>query len=388
MFDRSAWRTQVGKRLDIFARNPEQDVALNGSTSLLVHLVVCTLQPLLIEFAREPIAAVQTLASITQGPGANAIVKRATYLRYQGARLLEQELRTNPELRTDIELVMVAVDTIHLVRQRLYGSREDWFRNTLTAELNSYPSGAFTQIRRRLRDSWKSFYDIFRDLRQRRGNYTQEDLILLYVGLNDSASGVRAEAARRLGEYGWTPPEKLVSKLIHVALYDADLETRNAAARALGSLRDRITSPHLIESIGQHLTDKDRFVRSAAALLLAELGELAGTETLVDKLAELLRDLDHYTREAAACALGRMGGAAVRSEVMSALTQALEDENEDVHGAALESLTQLRELRANMTHRPERSTAPLSPPAAEGNKNGPPGGAIRENPAAVIELGR
>lgn len=388
MFDRSTWRTQVGKRLDIFARNPEQDIALSGSTSLLSHLSVCTLQPLLLEFAREPIAAVQTLASITQGPGANAIVKRAPYLRYQGARLLEQELRTNPELRTDVELVMVALDTIHLVRQRLHGSREDWFRNTLTAELNTYPAGEFAQVRRRLRDNWKSFYDIFRDLRQRRGSYTQEDLILLYVGLNDSASSVRAEAARRLGEYAWTPPEKLISKLIQVALYDTDLETRNAASRALGALRDRIASPHLIERIGQHLADKDRFVRSAAALLLAELGELAGTEPLVDQLATLLKDPDHYTREAAACALGRMGTAAVRPEVMNALTHALQDENEDVHGAALESLTQLRELRASLMHRPTRpGTGPL-PQAPHSNGNGATGGMMGEGTGAMIELGR
>jgi hypothetical protein len=369
MFDRSTWRTQLGKRLDIFARNPQQDVILSGATSLLSHLAGCTLQPFLNQFEREPIVAVQVLASIAQGSGANSLVKRATTLHYQAARLLEQELRNAPALRADIEAIMVAMDTIHLVRQRLHGSREDWFRHTLTNELKTYPSNEFLQLRRRLYDRWQSFYDIFRELRQRQGSYTQEDLILLYVGLNDSSSNVRAEAARRLGEYAWTPPEKLISKLIHVALYDRDLETRNAAARALGALRERIASPHLMESIGQHLSSNDKFVRSAASLLLAELGELAGTEQLVDKLVALLSDADPYTREAAACALGRMGTAAVRAEVMNALTQALQDASDQVHGAALESLTQLRELRNVLTAHPNRpGTAPLSPSGAQSRK--------------------
>lgn len=351
MFDRSQWRTQLGKRLDSFARNPQQDIVLSGGTSLLSHMVACTLQPFLIEFAHEPISAVQTLASITQGPGANFIVQRASHLRYQAARLLDHELRSNSDLRTDIEQVMVTVDTIHLVRQRMHSSREDWFCNALAMELNTFPSTEFVQVRRRLRDRWKSFYDIFRELRQRSGSYTQEDLILLYVGLNDSSSPVRAEASRRLGEYAWTPPEKLVSKLMQVALYDRDLETRNAAARALGALRERIASPHLLADLANHLASNDRFVRSAAALLAAELGELAGTDPLLMQLTELMRDPDHYTREAAACALGRLGPAAVRSEVMDALTGALQDVNEHVHGAALDSLTRLRELRASLLHR-------------------------------------
>ncbi|NJK82425.1 MAG: HEAT repeat domain-containing protein, partial [Chloroflexaceae bacterium] len=243
MFDRSLWRTQVGKRLDSFARNPQQDIILGGSPSLLVHLAMCTLEPFLLAFEEEPIAAIKVLSSIADGPGANMLVKRSGSLHYQMGRMLDQELRNNAELRRDVEALIVSIDTIHLVRQRLYGSREEWFRTTLSQELHTYPESEFAQIRRRLRDRWKSFYDIFRELRQRHGSYTQEDLILLYVGLNDSASHVRAEAARRLGEYAWTPPEKLIAKLLHVALYDRDLETRNAAARALGSLRDRIASP-------------------------------------------------------------------------------------------------------------------------------------------------
>ncbi len=361
MFDRSTWRTHVGKRLDIFARHPQQDVILSGATSLLSHLAICTLEPFLLEFEREPIAAVQALAGIARGPGANLIVKQAPYLRYQSGRLLDLQLRNSPELRADLEAIIVAIDTIHLVRQRLHGSRADWFSTTLTHELNTYPAGEFVHLRRRLRDRWKSFYDIFRELRQRQGSYTQEDLILLYVGLNDSASNVRAEAARRLGEYAWTPPEKLVAKLVHVALHDRDLETRNAAARALGGLRDRIASPYLLDTLHRQLASADKFVRSATALLLAELGDLAGTTDLINKLTMLLSDEDPYTREAAACALGRMGPSAVRPDVMEALTQALQDVNEHVHGAALDSLTQLRELRTVLLQNPGRSPSASTP---------------------------
>jgi hypothetical protein len=340
---------------------------LSGAPSLLTHLIMCTLQPFLLEYEREPINAIQVLAAMANGPGANALVRRMRHLRYQGGRILDQELRHSAEFRADIERLLVAIDTIHLVRQRLHGTRADWFTSQLTSEINSFSPTAFPQLRRRLHDRWKSFYDIFRELRQRQGSYTPQDLILLYVGLNDSASSVRAEAARRLGEYAWVPPEKLVSKLIHVALYDHDLETRNAAARALGSLREHVASPHLLDSMVQHLKSTDRFVRSAAALLLAELGELAGTEPLISNLVGLLSDTDHYAREAAACALGRIGGAAVRADVMDALTLALEDMSEDVHGAALVALTRLREIRTTMLRRPAKPTPGTNPLPSSGS---------------------
>jgi hypothetical protein len=384
MFDRSLWRTQVGKRLDKFARNPQQDLNLSGSPALLPHLAMCTLRPFFDAYSSAPIAAIQTLASIADGPGADYIVKHAARLRYHTPRFLAQEMQSNSELRVDLEHIMAAIDTIHLVRQRLHGSRADWFCNLLTSELNAYPPPEFAQLRRRLRDNWKSFYDIFRELRQRRGRYTHEDLILLYVGLNDSASNVRAEAARRLGEYAWTPPEKLITRLIQVALYDRDLETRNAAARALGGLCSRILSPQMLHDLEQNLADQDRFVRSSTALLLAELGDLAATESLVTRLAGLLQDTDHYVREAAACALGRMGTAAVRSEVMEALTEALRDTNEDVHGAALDSLTQLRELRTPVSQAAPpapKPVAPASPPPASA------GGVLSESVLSFVELG-
>jgi hypothetical protein len=384
---------QVGQRLDMFSRNPQQDMMLSGSTSLLIHLAACSLRPFLDAFTREPIAAVQSLASLASGPGANYIVQHAASLRYQMWRSLEHELRHNASLRHDIEQVMVGIDTIYLVRQRLHGSYEEWFSNLLASELNAFPATEFLQLRRRLRDRWKSFYDIFRELRQRRGRYTHEDLILLYVGLNDSASGVRAEAARRLGEYAWVPPEKLVSRLIHVALYDQGLETRNAAARALGALGDRVVSPTLLETVGQHLVSPDRFVRSSSALLLAALGELGATDELIARLIALLRDNDAYAREAAACALGRMGAtAAMRQGVLESLTRALEDTSEDVHAAALSSLTHLREVRAS---EPAASPVPPIGPTPDYSPSGPameptepaPETPV-ESPTEFLELGR
>ncbi len=363
MFNRSLWRKQLGKRLDIFARNPKQDIALNGSSSLIAHLAACTMRPFLDAYVREPVLAVQALATITNGPGANELVRRAARMRYQATRLINQEMRNNPAVRVDIERVMVAMDTISLVQQRLHGSQNHWFSRTLASELSGYAPEEFTHLRRRIHDNSKSFYDVFRVLRQRRGSYTHEDLILLYFGLNDSAPGVRAEAARRLGEYAWTPPEKLVNKLMHVALYDHDLVTRVAAARALGSLRDRIVSPDFLHTLSQHLDNSDRFVRSSTAMLLGELGELAGTEELVDQLTELLYDMDNYVREAAACTLGRMGMAALKPNVMDGLVNALE--HEDVHGAAVASLTELRELKASLAvQQPPLTAAQASARAA------------------------
>lgn len=385
MFNRSLWRLQVGKRLDIFARNPQQDLQLSGTQSLLAHLTACTLHPFLNEYERQPIAAIQTLADMANGEGANRLVNQARKLRYQAGRILQRDLQSSSELRADIENIMMGIDTIHLVRQRLHSSRADWFCSTLSSELNTYPVHEFAQIRRRLNDNWKSFYDIFRELRQRRGQYTHEDLILMYVGLNDSSSGVRAEAARRLGEYSLLPPDKLVGKLIQVCLYDQDLETRTAAARALGTLRERIITPQLIQSLSRYLACEDRFVRSSAAMLVAELGELAAQEHLIEQLTGLLNDPDFYVREAAAYALGRMGPAAVRQDVMQALTTALRDPHEDVHGTALESLQNLRELRASMR---TTRTVPAEKPRIEPQPEPARNGALSDSVLPFLEVGR
>lgn len=365
MFDRSTWRMQVGRKLDVFARNPRQEIVISsGPVMLLTYLASVTLEPFLNAFEEEPITAIQTLASISAAPEMNAVVRRVPSMRYRLPHLLEYELRHNPQWRLAVEQLLVGVDTVQLARQRLHGLDSDWFIDTLRNEIFDLSPAEFLDLHRRLNDSLKSFYGIFQEMRQRKGMYTQEELILIYVGLSDSSAAVRAQAARRLGEYAWSPSENMVNRLIQIALYDNDLESRNAAARAVGALKDRIHIPAILEVLSARLRDQDRFVRTATAMLLSHLGELAGTISMVEGLVQLLHDPDSYAREAAAHALGTMGVNATAAPVIGALAQALQDDNEHVHDAALDSLTHLRELRDVQTTVTPRITTPISPAAS------------------------
>lgn len=349
MFDLDTWRQQIAERFGGFARNPRQDIQIAGTGTVLAYLTVRTLEPFLEAFQREPMAAVLALSELTRGPGANQIIRRASQMRYQVSQLIERELRTRAELRAAVEQVLVHLNVIHMARQRLNSTRDEWLRITLLAELDNFGPGEFVQLRRLLHDpGWQSRYDTIRTLRVRDGRYTAADLVLLHEGLSDSASHVRAAAARMLGQFAGTPPAPLVKALTRVALYDCDLETRFAAARTLGALRDRIASPQLIDYLGQCLGDDDSFVRSAAALALGQLGELAGTVTLIDRLVSLLRDSDSYAREAAARALGQIGGPAATTTVVNALARAMEDADANVHEAAVDAITRLRKLRATL----------------------------------------
>lgn len=355
MFDQDTWRARIAERLSGFARNPRQDIQISGTGTVLGYLAVRTLEPLLDAYQREPIAAVLALAEITRGPGADLIVRRAGQMRYQVAHLIERELRTRAEMRAALEQLFITLNVIHLARQRLNSTRDEWLRVTLLSELDGFTPGEFTQLRRLLHDpGWQSRYETIRNLRTRGGHYTAGDLVLLHDGLGDSASHVRAAAARMLGQFAGTPPLPLVKALTRVALYDCDLETRFAAARTLGTLRDRIASPQLIDHLGQCLNDEDSFVRSAAAIALGQLGELAGTPALISKLTALISDQDAYAREAAARALGRIGAAAATTSVLNALTRAMEDPDANVHEAAIDALTKLRKLRATVPLNPSR----------------------------------
>jgi HEAT repeat protein len=347
MFDQDKWRAHIVERLNTFARNPRQDIHLTGTTTVLAYLAVRTLEPFLDAFQREPVAAVLALAQITQGPGADHIVRRAAQMRYQAAHLLERELRTTAPLRAAIEQLIVALDVIHLARQRLNSSRDEWLRLTLLHEIAGYDADEFTQLHRLLTDpGWQMRYDAIRSLQQRKGHYTSADLVLLRDGLKDSAAHVRAAAARTLGYLAGTPPMPLIKALIKVAIFDCDLKTRYAAARALGAFRERIVSPQLIDYLVVCLDEKDSFVRTATALVLSEIGEPASAPPLITKLTALLQDPDFYAREAAARALGTMGAAAATSEVIDALTCAVRDGDSSVHEAAVESLAHLHKLRA------------------------------------------
>ncbi len=364
-FNRTLWRQQISARLETLARNPQQDMIISGSPNLFSHLCAITLRPLLDAFAKEPITAVQVLATLANGAGANQIIRRAAHLRYRASRALAREIRSVPELRHDMEHILVGLDVVQLAYQRMQGSTATWFLATLQAELAHYPMHEFTVLRRHLVDYNRSFIDIFREMRRRKGAYTPEDLILLFMGLKNSAPRVRAEAARCLGEYAWQPPDNMVNWLTQVAVYDRDLEARNAAARALGNLREYITTPTRLDELREYLHGNDRMVRSSTALLLAELGEQAASHAIIDRLTTLLgNDDDHYVREAAACALGRMGTPATADPVLRALTNALKDVDPNVHGAALDALTILRDLRA------ERSDV-LPPPHSHSDSSTP-----------------
>ncbi len=365
MFDQEVWQNQIVDQLNAFARNPWQEVMVHGASTLLGYLALRTLEPFLEAFQREPINAVITLSAITQGAGADHIVRRAPQLRFQGARLLEREFHTTPMLCATIEQLMVSLSIIHLARQRLNSSRDDWLRQTLMHELGMYPSDMFVQVRQLLEDpGWKLRYEAITRLKHQHGNFTPSQLIMLSEGLKDSVSEVRTAAARRLGEFAQTPPTQLIKVLVHVALHDCDMKTRNAAARSLGGLRERIASPEILDLLADHLIDSDCFVRSATAMLLTELGEMAGIPKIISRMVGLLKDSDPYVREAAAIALGRMGTSAVNTEVMDALTQAGHDSDSDVHEAAVESLLQLRKIRASIPMKKTTISQPIQAHAA------------------------
>lgn len=345
MFDRDTWRRQIAEQLSGFARNPRQEMQLAAAPSMLSYLVTRTLAPFLDAFQREPIAAVMTLAAITHSPGADQLVQRATRLRYQAAAQVDRELRASRDIRAAVEQLLIELQTIALVRQRLNGGREEWVRSTLDRELEFF-GNEFASLRRVLNDpDWHTRSEALQSLRSRRGRYTPADLVQIHDGLTDSAAHVRAVAARMLGQLAEPPGALLQKTLVRVALHDSDAETRIAAARAVGMLREYITSPQLLDHLSSCLFSDDSFVRSSAALLLGELGEMASAPILVKHLERLLGDSDAYAREAAARSLGRIGLGAATPDVLDALQNALEDDEMAVHEAASDALAHLRELR-------------------------------------------
>jgi HEAT repeat protein len=361
MFNQQTWRSEIAGRLAAFTRNPEQEMHVNGASSLFVYLSARTIEPFLAAFQQTPVAAVLTLAELHCGPGADLLVSRAPALRYQSAVLLARELRASAALRAALEQLLLGLQTVALARQRLNSSRDEWLRLGLLRELALFPSHELTALRHLLNESdWHGRYEAIRRLRQRQGSYSSADLVLLNDSLNDSASNVRAEAARMLGMFDGTPPAVLVKALTRVALDDCDQETRYAAARALGSLRERIASPQLLDQVAEQLAHEDYFYRSAAALVLGQLGDMAGIPSIVGRLTELLADEDFYVREAAARALGRIGASAATPEVLSALTLAVQDSDANVHEAAVEALVRLRGLRALPAQAPGTNRAPVA----------------------------
>jgi hypothetical protein len=346
MFDHESWRQQIAEALNGMARKPRQELQLAGTPTLLGFLVSRTLAPFWDAFQDEPIAAVLALANITRGPGADVLVRRAMRMRYQSSAQMDRELRANRDVRAAVEQLLVELQTIPMARQRLSSGHEGWLRNTLERELDRYP-GEFMQLRRVLRDpGWQTRYEALRSLRNRQGDYTPADLVLIHDGLSDSAAHVRAAAVRALSTMVETPPLLLSRALVRVALHDPDAETRFAAARSIGALRRYLASPQLLDYLVDYLGSPDSFVRSAAALVLGQLGDYAGSHAAVRKLTRLLEDPDSYTREAAARALGLIGLAAANGETMAALQRAAANSDVNVHEAATDALARLREVRS------------------------------------------
>jgi hypothetical protein len=348
LFDQAIWREQILTRLTPFTRNPTQELHLSGTSSTLAFLLYQTVQPFCMAFEHEPLAAVLALSELTRRPGANYLVHNARRFFFQGAVLVERELRHSPELRIVLDELTLELHTLQIVLQRLSRTRVEWLRRAMTQDLARYPAPhEFQHIRRQLSDpEWQSRFVDLQALRVLHGVYGPPELAVLAECLQDSSSHVRAASARLLGQAQMRLPQPLLRQLLQVAVHDGELETRFAAARACGELRAQVAIPVLLRWLLEPLSDDDAYVRSASAMLLGQLGDAVTLPELHDGLALLLSDGDAYVREAAARALGRIGAPAAVSKVLSRLAKAVEDPDASVHDAALEALGRLRTLRA------------------------------------------
>lgn len=345
MFTRERWRQQIAERLDRFARNPHQEIRLAGVSTPLPYLVAQTLSPFCEALHQEPINAIETLAAITRGSGADQIVKSAFNRHYQSAVQADREMRAGKEYRLTTEDVLIELQTILIARQSLNSSHDEWLRTSLERSLDQFP-GEFGRLRRVLSDPGvNQRHRALHDLRSRAGSYTSADLVLIWDGLQDSSAEVRATAARLLAAVPIVPPKHMVEKLLAVALRDFDARTRAAAARAFGILKERVVTPELLDDLARTLFESDRFVRAATAILIGQLGAMAATPDMINHLATLLYDTDPYTREAAARALEAMGPPAATPEVLEALQRLLQDSEVQVYQAAEEALNNLRRQR-------------------------------------------
>ncbi len=343
MFDRHLWQQQIIEYLDVFARCPRQEVQLAGGVGVVPCLVLRTLTPFFQAFHAYPVDATVTLAAITHDAGANLLVRRVLRNRYPTALDIDRDLRTSQDMCVTVEHLVVELQTIPQVIQRLNARRVFWLRSTIERELDAYP-WSFARIRHLLQElNEQNRIEALRHLRSRHGRYSADDLALIEASLSDAVAQVRAYAARLLGVIVDAPPMSLVNRLLQVALRDSDAETRFAAARTLGLLRERAVTDDALAYIESHLCHEDPFYRSAAALVLGQLGDYAGKPTVVRSLCRLLYDRDAYAREAAACALGRIGAPAALPDVLEALAHAAQDDDVQVHEAATDALTSLRQ---------------------------------------------
>jgi HEAT repeat protein/S1-C subfamily serine protease len=146
--------------------------------------------------------------------------------------------------------------------------------------------------------------------------------------------GVRAEAARSLGEMG--PAAKVAVPALLKALHDDNDLVRRLALEALNKIG--APDPADVPVLADALKDKDPAVRRCAAAALGRAG--AAARPALPALLAALHGTDSELRQAAARALGNLGADA-KERAQPALLQALEDEDADVRAAAAEGLAAL-----------------------------------------------
>ncbi|MBZ0316746.1 MAG: HEAT repeat domain-containing protein [Anaerolineae bacterium] len=146
----------------------------------------------------------------------------------------------------------------------------------------------------------------------------------LLIAMCETASVVRAEAAKALGRIG---DPAAVPYLVD-ARYDMEKNVRSWVGWALGQIGDPAAVPYLVDA----LRDIDSRVRSAAEVALGRIGTSA-----IPALSDALRDADSGMRSAAAIALGQIGTPAA----ISALVDTLHDVERNVRYMAAGALEQI-----------------------------------------------
>lgn len=152
------------------------------------------------------------------------------------------------------------------------------------------------------------------------------------TALSDTQAGVRAAAARSLGQREDTAA---VQALVGLLRGDATEDVRLAAAEALGRMEARSA----VRALGDALGDRNVAVRRTAAWALGQIED----KSSVPALAPALSDRDPAVRETAAWALGQIESA----DAVPALAAALgRDASADVRGKAAWALGQIEDKSA------------------------------------------
>ncbi len=152
------------------------------------------------------------------------------------------------------------------------------------------------------------------------------------TALSDTQAGVRAAAARSLGQREDTAA---VQALVALLRGDATEDVRLAAAEALGRMEAKSVAPALGDALG----DRSATVRRTAAWALGQLED----KSSVPALARGLADQDPSVRETAAWALGQIEDSASVPPLARALAR---DASVEVRGKAAWALGQIEDKSA------------------------------------------